>query len=261
MSNIFFDIGTHTAQELFVLTGKRSFILYHYFLWWSDWFFRVIKSFFLRNRNYSYGVGRFKVSPVHVSFEEHLKLISLFIKGTNFIKDIKIFSIDPNFYLTPSYLKDLPRNMDITYLPIVLPFYSESKCCDILPFYITPDGLSSSLSPVKNSNKLFIPMITFRCLLNYLSDLGLLTKDSNFYLRLNCEGAEFSVIDDALRFLNTSPVILGSINDVSKKFGSESLDSLHNLISHSGSSFIYFKGTDPSTWLSSVSIFSSMVNK
>jgi hypothetical protein len=249
MRKVIFDIGTHKAEELRVLNGDRCYILSSYLCWWFDWCKRLIKIVVQHHSTTAYGIGNYQVSPLTFGFSNHLRIITHLITGRNMLRHFHIICVDPATNITPAYLPKLHELREIIFLPYAILPHTNTKNYELIKFYVEKDSLSSSLFASRSYQKVVVcPAISFKELLSELLRQSILQDGDEILLRLNCEGAELGIFKDIVAAGFKPLMVVGSINDVFKKFGNQVSDEMFNLIADNGIKFDYFKGSDPSTW-------------
>jgi len=251
-NKVLIDIGTHQAQELRVLVGDRYYIGKTYFHWWYDWLKRQIKKIIGYDGIICYGEGAFITSPADNTLKEHIWYLRLFLTPNNCLSNFKAVMIDPVVEVTVGYYQRLKDKFLTTLLlPVaILPheFVNEAK---MVKFYIEKNSLSSSLfDSGKSSDLIVCPGYSFDKIISELMSEKILDICDEIILRLNCEGAELGVVKSLLDQGIIPSLILGSINDVLKKYGEEVASELNALIEANKIEFFYFKGSDPGTWKS-----------
>ncbi|MCF8057819.1 MAG: hypothetical protein K9K67_00875 [Bacteriovoracaceae bacterium] len=254
MKKVIFDIGTHEAQELRVLTGDRLYIAKVYLYWWFDWVRRQVKKLINYNGLIKYGEGAFIESPANYGVTTHFWYLSLFLSPENYLRSFTAVLVDPVVEVVMGFFSKLRTKFKrALFLPIaVLPheFINESK---LVTFYIEKNSLSSSLFYSGESDELTLCSgYSFDKVINDLHNEDLLAGGDLIVLRMNCEGAELGVVKSLIEKSLCPSLILGSINDVFKKYGQELASELDQMIEGNNIKFCYFKGSDPSTWIKAI---------
>lgn len=256
---VILDIGTHKAQELKVLVSDKRFIHYHYLRWFFDFFRRLIR--YRQSVFATYGHGNYLESPLCYGLKEHIRILTGIDPSLRHdLSQITLIAIDPQFNLT---YRNIPRQfISPIVLPVALNDHTNSIVSCLKPFAIGRNTLSSSfdLSNSKLSRHTLVPNLTTANLLRDLTRYNVLSKLDPLILRLNCEGSELAVIKDIIHQKYNLKLVIGSIFDVKKKYGSESFDELLTLLKSHNVPLLYFKGSDPSTWLYALKSFSYALN-
>jgi hypothetical protein len=250
---VIIDVGTHQAEELKVLSGYFPYIIYSYSCWWFDYVVRIIKYIFFQKTFQPYGVGPYTKSPISISLANHIRILTIWIHQSRKCFHTLVFAIDPQFAISYPSLQRLRKYMTINYLPLALSTHVNSNT-SIFYFHISKNSLSSSLLPSSaSSSQTLVPSFKTSDLLEQLLSLGCISFKDPIILRINSEGSELSIISDFIQSGLDLKLVIGSINDVLKKFGHKEYKFLTSLLAHGNISYIYFKGSDPSTWLNGLS--------
>ena len=116
--------------------------------------------------------------------------------------------------------------------------------------FLSRNSLSNNIY-LTNENQPFnlVPCTSFNNILKILIEKKIIFTEDEFILRMNCEGSEFFIIKDLLRNNLSLSLICGSLNDVKKKHGDEEYKNMMNLLKERNINFVYFKASDPSSWL------------
>ncbi len=249
IDKLIIDIGTHEAQELRVLNGNRAYLLRVYLYWWFDWCKRQVKKIIRYNGLIEYGTGSFKISPLKLELNRHLEIFSQILYPKDYLTNINVLAIDPVASITTKFLRKIKTTFQIYFLPIAVLPHNQSKDCTLTKFYIERNSLSSSLEQ-SNSSKELIICSAFRTkkIINALLEHEIISPDTEVILRMNCEGSEFGVIKDLVEEGFVPKLVLGSINDVRKKYGEEEAKKMLDFLNLNKIEFKYFKGSDPGTW-------------
>ena len=253
------DVGTHRAEELKVLLSFHPYIINSYFKWIFDFFLRLVR-FLLPPFNYRvYGRGPYYKPPVSFPIKFHLKCIfnTLSIKS-RFFNTTQFICIDPQVSITSKSLSFSKGPIKFNYFPIALLNHKSTIDFGLHSFNVCHDTLSSSLDsdPTKIRSNEFCACFSTSIFLDQLFKVGFLTPKSTIVLRLNCEGSELAVLQAFIDKGLTPEVVLGSINDVFKKYGADDANKLNQLLSDYHIPFYYFKGSDPSTWQATIEFMS-----
>ncbi len=257
MKTIILDIGTHEAQELRVLSGDKRYALLTYLKWWYDWAKRQVKKVIKHPGIIKYGEGAYKKSPASYTLREHLDFLGRFSSPRNFLREFEIIAVDPVAKITTKFLKRVKAKS--SFLPVAILPHDASEDRIITKFYIESDSLSSSLSYSTSYKELILcSAMSCKFLLEQFLKHGLIANDSQIILRMNCEGVEFAIIRDLLSLGFKPKLVMGSINDVRKKYGEEEAKKLNQLLIDHKIDFHYFKGSDPSTWFAAFKDFTSL---
>ena len=125
---------------------------------------------------------------------------------------------------------------------------------DIVALNMYDDSLSSSIYNKKNINKieqLNCIGIDFYNFYKLLLAKSILTFDDKIVVRMNCEGAEFGVVEGIRNLINDGvqiETVIGSLADVKKIHGKNKYDEMIHTLESCGLEYQYFKGTDLESW-------------
>lgn len=250
MNNLIIDIGTHEAQELRVLNGDRLYILKTFSKWWFDWGKRQIKKLIRHPGLIKYGTGAYKISPVDFGLSNNFKCLSQTIKPIDYLQRTRVVAIDPVASITAKYLEKVNTDEEPYFLPIAILPHDDKANSKLTKFYNEKNSLSSSLSKSESS---FEPIVcsaySFKKVVQELKELDIIQNPKKITLRMNCEGSEFAIVKDLVEAGFIPDIVMGSINDVLKKYGQEEADKMNDFLTEHNIEFQYFKGSDPGTWL------------
>lgn len=256
MDRLIIDIGTHEAQELRVLGGDRCYVFRTYCYWWYDWFKRQIKKLIRYNGLIKYGTGAYSNSPTSFSAKDHLRIIWQFLSPVNYLSSDEVIAVDPAISVTSPYLERVNANR-VVFLPIAILPHDDKRDCGLVTFYNQKNSLSSSLSPSENCISTSMSVaLSFQKIIAEIGSNGFFKNSQDVVIRMNCEGAELAIIQSLLNEKIYPKIILGSVNDILKKYGKEEADLALSLLQKHKIIFQYFKGSDPSTWIAAFDIFS-----
>lgn len=238
---VLIDVGTHKCEELCVLLNSGFQAVYLYFKWLAQ-SLKKIRNWTCENKNYGW-----------LSIREHMQIIAhLFRKPYD--GEIVIIAIEPNSEIVVSYLNKLKKKYSTIYFPIAILGHDSDRRCGLEKFFVYKDDLSNSLylkkhlgRPLK-ANLVF--SVRFRVLLDELLKFDIINNHDKVVLRMNCEGAELGILRDCLNSKVKLECIMGSIADIAKIHGNDARMEGDILMKKMGASFCYFKGSDPTTWLS-----------
>ena len=241
MKKVIFDIGTHNYEELKFLFGNFSDKYSFYFLWLKS----SLQSFTKKKNINKFGYSK---SFFELKLKEHIKILQLLFKLRKKYYPYKIICIDPNFV----------GNVGNNFKKKFLDFYSlnfaigESNNNDIYfeKLFLGKNSLSNNIY-LKNEEQSFnlVPCTSFSNILKILIEKKIIFHADNFILRMNCEGSESFIIKDLLKNDLSINLICGSLNDIKKKQGDEEYENIMSLLKKQNISFVYFKASDPSSWL------------
>ena len=240
------DIGTHKAEELKVLFNYGFDRYKFYSIWWYDYFKYIIKislGYQIFFKAYGY-----QKSPIELTFREHIDILINLIFFTQVSKKkYKIISIEPNIVNLIVNSLNFIKKYDVELFSIAISL--KKKNFDISTFYINKNSLSSSLiNKTKTDDKSSLATIDFKTLLEKFLEKKILLKKDKLILRINCEGAESEIIKSLIKKKIKPSVILGSLEDIKKIHGLKAYKQIENVLKRNKIPYIYFKGTDPSTW-------------
>lgn len=246
---IVIDIGTHKAQELRLLSGDQYYLLIAYLKWWADWLKRLLKIVIRYKGLTKYGAGAYKSSPARTSPRVHCKYIQQFFRPRNYLRQVRVFAIDPAPHITGKYIDKLQNRVELMYLPIAILPHDDSDPCKITRFYLAHNSLSSSLYAEESSFKqVLCPAFNFGVVIQSLIQCNLIPAKAHVLLRMNCEGSELAIVQSMRNSNLTLANIIGSIGDVGKKHGEMAAREMVATLDKENIKFDYFKGSDPSTW-------------
>ena len=255
------DIGTHKAEELKVLASYHPYILNSYCKWILDFALRSFRSFLPPFKFRPYGIGPYLYSPFHFAGNFHLKcILNRVCSNKDFLVGSRVICIDPQAAITSKELNAISHFPELTYLPIALFNHTSADEYALRAFNICFDTLSSSLDsePSKIRSHTICACLSTPFLLEQLLKLEHISDESTFILRLNCEGAELAVLQAFIDKGLKPSAVIGSINDVFKKYGRDDANSLQHLLSDNDIPFYYFKGSDPSTWQATIKFITNL---
>lgn len=254
MKKIVIDIGTHKSEELNILLNIRFERIKFYFKWWFFFIYFLIKKiFFWSSRNFSnYG---YKSMPTSVSYNNHKKI--LFSPSINFNKQkLEIICFEPNYSIATKFINKIAKNFKIIFYPFILE-KNITQPLSLRNYFFYSNSLSNSIFKKKrkfiDQKKLLCIDIKF-----FLKKIFLDNKSTRKYkvlLRINCEGSEYNIIKEFISNNINLSYIMGSINDIKKIHGNKKFKEITNLINKKKIKFLYFKGSDPSTWNNAIDIF------
>ena len=246
---VIIDIGTHKAEELRVLNGDRYYVLDTYIRWW----WRLVKCKIKKVLKYSNYKTCIKdschISPLDMSLEHHLLCLKQIFNPINYVEDKTLVCIDPVASITEKYTSKISNH--VHFMPIAILSHLEEKIeSKIVKFFIATDSLSSSLhfESDKTVGEVISPAYTFKKIIENLKNLGIIEEDSKIILRMNCEGSEYGVIKGLIELDIIPLFIVGSINDVNKKYGEDTAKEMNELLDKYNIKFHFFKGSDPASW-------------
>jgi hypothetical protein len=247
---VLIDIGTHKAEELRVLSGDRTYLAVNYLYWWFDWLKRQIKKIIKHKGRVEYGEGAYIGSPASSSLSYHGQCIRQVLFPRKHLKGMLIISIDPLLRITEKFVSKLERSLALHFLPLAVLPHNKDADFEILEFYEAKKTLSSTLLNPNQENvkKTFVVGCSFKLLVNDLVDRGVFCKDDRLVIRMNCEGSEMAVLKDLIEIDFIPEKVFGSIGDIGKNYGDDKKKEAIELMENADIQFIYFKGSDPSTW-------------
>lgn len=238
MTIIIIDVGTHKSEELNTI------------------FHPSISEFYLLLKE----TIKFILNKSKLTRSMIINCWSLFLKEKRRPpkKDFRIFALEPNTSVGLKNIRRLQKVVSILYFPFVILGHDNNKSHDLVNLKIYANSLSSSLYNKNNMQAVSsIHCFGFN-LANFvqlLSSNGLINKKDKIIVRMNCEGAELGVVkgidalsQDGYHFVS----ILGSLADVHKIHGEASYQSMMNILAKNKLNYVYFKGSDLSTWMNGV---------
>ena len=240
------DIGTHKAEELRVLSGDRIYMLRIAIEWYLNYIKRCLKKQ-LGMGFQEYGSGEYKYSPREI---DHGKLYARVIQGgRNLLRGTRVVAVDPQYSIARAAIEKLSVQ-NITYLPIAVQNHQDTEQAALKKIYMGVNSLSAGLVLEEELRTATMLCPTFRAdyLLMRLVEEGEIKEGDEVVLRMNCEGSELEALKGCMQVGLRVRLILGSINDVEKKFGKEKSEELRDLILSNNIKYVYFKGSDPGTW-------------
>jgi hypothetical protein len=251
MNKLIIDIGTHEAQELRVLNGDRLYILKILSKWWFDWGKRQIKKVIRHPGLIQYGTGAYKISPIDFGISNNFRCLSQTLKPIDYLQCTRIIAIDPIASITTKYLKRIKTDEAPYFLPIAILPHNDDTNSKLTKFYNEKNSLSSSLTKSESSlEPIICSAYSFKKVIQELQKLNIIQNPKQITIRMNCEGSEFAIIKDLVQEGFIPDIVMGSINDVLKKYGQEEADKMNEFLKKHNIEFQYFKGSDPGTWLS-----------
>jgi hypothetical protein len=248
-NTVILDVGTHNAEELKVLSGYRPYIVSSLISWWLDLLYRILKYVLFHKPFPQYGSGSYKCSPLSLSFKAHFALLISSLSQKRKVRNVSVIAIDPQFSITYPGIRQTRNYMSIKYLPIALTTHINPNT-SIVKFNVSRNTLSSSLfdNTCQVVSQTLCPSFKTSYLLEQLLALECISVNDNLILRINSEGSELSIISDIISSNLNLKLVIGSINDVFKKFGLDEYNQLTSLLRASNIPYVYFKGSDPSSW-------------
>ena len=232
---VYLDVGTHLGQEFMALLGHSSAML-----WWK--FFKIwVASVIIRNK------------VVHsIEFNEAIKIIRS-LKALR-VNKANIYSIliEPNYRVFGSEAYQIANKV------FCIALGDEGKPLGFGKLYF-PDSLKTSqgasLYDSKNNVDLsdgdaVVVVSSFEFASQLKQDLDSRFGENQYELiiRLNCEGAEDSVIYAFKdRFKDQFNHVFGSLKDVGELKGHAELDALYDFLKDTGLEFTQFSPLYP-TW-------------
>lgn len=244
---VYLDIGTHFGQEFMALLG-HSFII----LGWK--FFKIwVASFIIRSK------------VVHsIEFNEAIKLFrSLKALRTN-KADIHTILVEPNYRVFGAEAYQIANKV------FCIALGDEGKPIGFEKLYF-PDSFKMSQGASLYQSKqnadlsngdpvVVVSSGDFASLLKQDLDSRFGENQYELIIRLNCEGAEDSVIYAFKeKFKNQFNYVFGSLKDVGELKGQAELDSLYNFFEDTGLEFTQFSPLYP-TWQRAVSKIGTLMS-
>lgn len=144
--------------------------------------------------------------------------------------------------------------MPVVHFPCVITGHNENNSYSLQELKIFSNSLSSSLYDKKNMqilNSVYCLGFNFSHFIKMLEAKGLVNKENKIIIRMNCEGAELGVvsgINDLLKQGFNVVSVLGSLADVRKVHGEDAYKEMIRVLSENKLTYVYFKGSDLSTW-------------
>ena len=255
-NKVILDIGTHEAEELKILLNFDSKKILYYFRWWLSFIKYKVKKILNYKINFR-DYGYYK-SPLEINILSHRKiLIFLFKIFSQPSAKYNIIVIEPNIKKLFKSSDKLIKNYNLKTFPIAINI--KNKKFGISSFFLNNNSLSSSLINKKKSNfKINILSVDFNILLVHFLRKKILTKNDNLILRINCEGAEYGIIKNLINKKIYPKFILVYLGDKKKNQVIKYYKQIISKIKKKGIEYVYFKGTDPSTWLYGINKFKNL---
>lgn len=255
---VLIDIGAHKCEELCVLLGPGWQAVGLYLQCLQSYLKRLLCHVLRKKGNNICNRNRGLVS-----IREHMQIIAhLLSKPLHKNRKIAIIVIEPNWEIVVSRLNKLGKKYNIIYLPIAILGHDSDRRCGLEKFFVYKDDLSNSLYLKKHLDKPLRYNLTFsvkfKVLVNELFELGIINNHDKVILRMNCEGAELGILRDCLNSKVNVEYVMGSIADIEKVHGNKAKIEGDILLKKLNTSFCYFKGSDPSTWLDAISIWENI---
>lgn len=234
------DIGSHKMEELY-LFFKPTFWQSYVLLKWS--IKESIKSIFQKD------ISRLK---------RCLKTNFLFYKkrANPPTKNIKIISIEPNYNACFKKLKFWNKFKYFTYYPLAILGHDMKKNIELIELNMYENSISSSLynkkgiKLVSNSSCLGLD---FNVFLDLLIDKHKISSLDSIVLRINCEGSEMAIVNSIISKKINITTIIGSLADVKKIHGEKLYCEMIKNIHDNNIKYLYLLGTNPKTWISTLS--------
>jgi len=251
---IIVDIGTHKFEEINLLFFKDFLYLYFYLNWWKN----SLKIFFFKLfsiKDISINQTGSLKSALDFDVRLHYSIIKLAFFHKRNINDYLILAIDPNYPLCLKYVKKFYNLKNFIYLPHAINCNEDlTNISPIIKFYKAKNTLSYSIFKTDFTNDFeYSPSASLIAILNTLDkDNFLSLKNDEFIIRLNCEGAEYNIINELINSNLKIKMICGSLNDIQKKYSTEHYNFILKKIAEKKINYFSFKGSDPSTWLNLV---------
>lgn len=255
-NKVILDIGTHEAEELKILLNFGAKKLHYYLVWWLSFIkFKIKKTLNFKTDFREYGYYK---SPLETSIFTHRKILMFLFKIFSQSNDkYNIIVIEPNVKKLFKSSDKLIKKYNLKTFPIAINI--KRKKFGISSFFLNNNSLSSSLiDKRKGSDKINILSVDFDILLRHFLKKKILKKNDNLILRINCEGAEYEIIKNLIRKKIYPKLILGSLGDIKKNQGIKFYKKIILEIKKKGIKYIYFKGTDPSTWFYGINKFKNL---
>ena len=254
MNKIIIDIGSHKLEEINFFFIKNLELIRVYFIWWLRFIIFLFKKRIFFWNEYKYFYNTYKKTPLELSFFEHKKIFSYFLKKKKF-KDLRIVVIEPNIRVVLKNLKKFKKELNLFFFPFAINNNLAAKGVFFSNFYISKDTLSNSIYKKKKSEKIEkVLSINMSTMLNILKDEFKLNENSEILLRMNCEGVEHDIIKDINKNNLKIKFVLGSLYDVMKIHGETEYRNLCSYLDKNNITYKYFKFSDPSTWTQSSEI-------
>ena len=241
MKKVIFDIGTHRYEELKFLFGNFG----DKYIFYTFWVRSSLQSLIKKKNINKFGYSR---SFFELNLKQHIKILKFLLKIRKNNYPYKIICIDPNFV----------ENIENNFKRKFLDFYSlnlaigesDKDTIYLKKLFLSRNSLSNNIY-LSNEDQVFnlVPCTSFNNILKILIEKKIIFREDEFILRMNCEGSEFFIIKDLLRNNLSLNLICGSLNDVKKKHGDEEYKNMMNLLKERNINFVYFKASDPSSWL------------
>lgn len=235
-SLVIIDVGTHKAEEISTLYAPLPRQL-----------FLVIE---LACKNLIRRCIRRKIPDTHV-----LPPLKTLVKTLLSRRQFKghLICIEPNWAVGGPEISRLSRKMTTTFFPVAIAGHDQSADVAFMRLFKNEKSLSSSLYQKSTSTEFsLVPCLAVEQVFDALLQCEIITNKSRVVLRLNCEGAELSVLRACAQRMDAINVIgiLGSIGDLGKIHGVSADAEAISLISDLEAEYTYFKGDVPRTWSS-----------
>ncbi|MDG1143277.1 MAG: hypothetical protein P8N92_01345 [Burkholderiales bacterium] len=240
---IILDIGSHKLEELQTLLCPYPRQLFVYILWLAKQLAKLV----LRRDNVVWKSLCKQAAVIKYYFLSRRKY------------DITIVAIEPNPSVALRHVARLTKKYRTVFVPAAVLGHETETVSELKILYSYDQSISSSLyeknrAASKKGNK-FCVGLKLKVIWDGLIREGIVDRNSEVILRMNCEGAELGVLldcEDAQLHLKS---VIGSIGDIEKIHGSASGDRAMEVISRLGIKYHYFKGDDPATWYEMVPVW------
>ena len=239
---LFIDVGSHECQEIKALTESSLFLFLLFFK-------RYIINFFIKGN----------IAPSIIDFFSFLNIRKKLLKNIDFC----FVAIEPNWrhhsskiYKKLNYvfcfgLQKINVDINIKHLSYKT---SEKKCQGATLFEEQSSSDLTDMIPVLDTDY-FCEHILQNIVNEYNSEIS-----PKIILRLNCEGTEDEVIYSInKKFSRLLVGILGSLDDVKKKKGTEKAEALDKYLNTNSIDFCRFS-SNISTWPETIKFLDNKLN-
>jgi hypothetical protein len=246
---IILDIGSHKLEEIQTLLSPfpRQFFIYF------KWLVKKILKIILR-----FDKNELKIFKKHIFIFKYY-----FIKKNRY--NITIIAIEPNPEVIIPYYKKISKKYKIFFIPAAILGHDTFTSFEVKTLFGFGDTISHSLYKKSKSNNLnqnsLCIAIKLTPLWNELVNSKIIDSDSETILRINCEGAEFGVLQECKILGINLKCVIGSLGDIKKIHGIEYENFANQILNEMNIKYTYFKGDDPGTWYDLIKILDPIIKK
>jgi len=247
-SLIILDVGSHKLEELQTLLSPfpRQFRIY--FFWFARQLARVALG---RNFSFLRNLGL------------HLRVIRYFFFSYRRY-NLTIISIDPNPLVALPFVRFISRRYKTIFLPIAVLGHDAKSAAELKTLYQYDQSISNS---IYRKNRVMSDTQDNVCVAIRLSLIweglvreGIVSKNSEIILRMNCEGAELGVLKDCVSAGLRIRCLIGSLGDIYKIHGEEAANVANEILDSLKIDYKYFKGDEPDTWPGIISFWDNVTS-